>query len=88
MATEKKRVEFKIKAPEAQSILLSGNFNGWSDNADPMKKDGSGTWRKVKMLPKGSHEYKFIIDGTWVTDPESADTVPNQFGSVNSIRKV
>ena len=53
-----------------------------------MKKDSAGTWKKIKMLPEGTHEYKFLVDGDWTLDPECHDTTPNTFGTKNSIIQV
>ena len=48
MASKKRRIEFKIFAPDARQVLLSGTFNQWSEDTDPMKKDNTGTWKKIK----------------------------------------
>lgn len=82
---KKKRVTFTVIAPEAEHVVLSGTFNNWSENADPMKKDETGTWKKIKMLPKGTYEYKFIVDGTWTCDPNCSDIVYNQQGNENNV---
>jgi 1,4-alpha-glucan branching enzyme len=42
MTAKKKRIEFSILAPEVEHVLLSGNFNRRSENADAMKKDDTG----------------------------------------------
>jgi hypothetical protein len=44
-------------------------------------------WKKIKVLPLGTHEYKFIVDGKWTLDPER-QTIPNQYGTVNNIIEV
>ena len=88
MGKPKKRVEFKLIAPEAEQVVLSGTFNDWSESSDPMKKDKVGGWKKVKMLDQGTHEYKFIVDGRWILDAECDQTVPNHFGSLNNVLKV
>ncbi|MFO7739227.1 MAG: glycogen-binding domain-containing protein [Desulfatiglandaceae bacterium] len=88
MAKKKRRIEFRIFAPEAEKVLLSGSFNEWSENSDPMKRDETGTWKKIKMLPRGLYEYKFVIDGIWTLDPNCRDTVPNKYGSQNSALEV
>jgi 1,4-alpha-glucan branching enzyme len=85
MDQDKKRVEFKISAPDAKQVMLSGSFNRWSDRSDPMKRDRSGTWKKVKMLPKGQYEYKFIVDDAWILDPNCRETAANQHGTHNSV---
>jgi 1,4-alpha-glucan branching enzyme len=88
MTAKRKRIEFKVSAPKAKKVQLAGTFNNWSESADPMKKEKSGTWKKVKMLPQGLYEYKYIIDGEWMLDPECSNTVPNEHGTYNSLFEV
>ena len=88
MTAKKRRIEFKFFAPEAKNVLLSGGFNEWSESSDPMKGDKTGTWKKIKMLPPGAYEYKFVVDGAWTLDPRCLDTVCNQYGSFNNIIEV
>jgi 1,4-alpha-glucan branching enzyme len=85
MTAKKKRIEFGIIAPEAEQVLLAGSFNEWSEGADPMKKDQTGTWKKTKILPQGTYEYKFIVDGVWTLDPNCDKSVPNRHGTYNSV---
>ncbi|NIM97030.1 MAG: hypothetical protein GTO24_02760 [candidate division Zixibacteria bacterium] len=88
MTAKKRRVEFKIFAPKAQQILLTGSFNRWSESSDPMKRDKTGTWKKIKMLPQGKYRYKFIVDGVWTLDPNCHDTVPNQYGTQDNVIRI
>jgi len=53
-----------------------------------MKKEKDGYWKKTKMLPAGHYEYKFVVDGKWLHDPECPEMVHNSFGTVNSVVKV
>lgn len=85
MKEKKKRVAFTIVAPDADQVVLSGTFNRWSEKADPMKKDETGKWKKIKILSKGTHEYKFIIDGRWTCDPNCQDIVSNDQGGENNV---
>ena len=85
MAEKNKRVEFRILAPGAEKVLLSGTFNKWSETSDPMKMDDAGVWKKVKVLPVDTHEYKFIVDGEWTLDPLCGNTTPNEHGTLNSV---
>jgi hypothetical protein len=48
-------------------VLLSGNFNNWSTLKGTMTKVDSGWIADVKLKP-GKHEYKFIVDGHWISD--------------------
>jgi len=85
MSSHKERVEFKLMAPQAQQVFLSGSFNNWSAESDPMKRDKNGLWKKTRNLPLDTYEYKFIVDGVWTLDPDCPDTVVNPFGTINSV---
>lgn len=82
---KKKRVIFRAFAPEARKVLLAGSFNNWSPESDAMKKDETGTWRKIKILPEGTYEYKFIVDGEWTCDPNCPDIVRDAQGMENNM---
>jgi 1,4-alpha-glucan branching enzyme len=81
----KKRVTFKLNNPEAREVFLAGSFNNWDPSARPLKKDAKGVWKTIIMLPRGTYEYRLVIDGQWVDDPESVEKRLNEFGSLNSI---
>jgi hypothetical protein len=36
-------------------------------------------------MPAGRHEYRFVVDGQWMSDPKAARAQPNAFGSTNSV---
>lgn len=42
----------------------------------------------VISLPAGTHEYKFIVNGTWFSDPKCPDWIPDGCGSLNSVLHV
>ena len=85
---KKKKVTFELMAPEAQKVLLSGNFNSWDDNGIVMKRNKNGVWKTGVELHSGAYEYKFIVDTQWRTDPKNDMTVNNPFGDLNSVMKV
>ena len=59
---------FRLRGFEnAKNVLLSGSFNGWKTDELIMNKTGSG-WELPYTLGAGNYEYKFIVDGKWVTD--------------------
>jgi 1,4-alpha-glucan branching enzyme len=64
--------EFRYKAPDAKSVDLMCEFNGWK--AVPMTKGDDGVWTVKVTLPSGKHAYKFLVDGTdWVMDPNASE---------------
>ena len=81
-----KKVTFRLAAPKGIAVFVAGTFNGWSTDEHELKHHApSGTFQTTLNLPAGRHEYKFIADGTWVADPDNADWVPNEHGSLNSV---
>jgi hypothetical protein len=53
---------------EAEKTILAGSFNGWSSNELVMNKTEKG-WELDYAIPAGMYEYKFLVDGRWMTDP-------------------
>ena len=86
MAKQKtEKVTFSFKAPDAQSVLLAGDFTGWQQAPLDLKKDKSGVWTKTVSLPPGRYEYKLLVDGNWQDDPSCHERQPNQFGGHNCV---
>ncbi len=83
--TAKTKVTFSYLAPDAQSVLLAGDFTGWDQAPLPMKKDKSGLWKKIVSLPAGKYEYRLLVDGQWKDDPQCPNRQPNQFGGENCV---
>jgi 1,4-alpha-glucan branching enzyme len=83
----KKRVTFKLIAPEAEQVILAGTFNGWDDGAT-LKRDAKGIWKTQVSLEPGRYEYRFRVDGHWRDDPECPSRIPNTFGTENCIVEV
>lgn len=52
----------------AHEVLLAGNFNMWNYTELHMQKTASG-WELPYALSQGVYEYKFVVDGEWMTDP-------------------
>jgi hypothetical protein len=85
---ESVKVTFVLFEPGAKQVSLSGEFNGWSPNATPMKRDGAGHWETTLALAPGRHEYMFVVDGNWKHDPLARVNVWNQSGTLNSVAQV
>jgi len=80
---------FELAAQAGCRAFVVGTFNNWNPTASPMRfnPDSGRHEAQVQLLP-GLHEYKFIIDGTWCLDPACTESVPNAYGSRNSVRHV
>jgi len=78
-------VEFTFMAPGAKHVSIAGQFNNWNPQTMPMKKEKNGAWKIKLKLPPGKCEYKFFVDGSWVNDSACPESVPNSFGTSNSV---
>ncbi|MBL8114579.1 MAG: glycogen-binding domain-containing protein [Acidobacteria bacterium] len=83
-SVSRREILFACRAPEADRVFLAGTFNDWDPAATEMQRDPSGTWFLSLQLDPGDHEYRFVVDGEWCCET-GARTVPNAFGSVNSV---
>jgi len=62
---------FRLKGYTAiKKVILSGNFNAWNREELAMQKVNGG-WQLPYVLAPGNYEYKFILDGRWITDPDN-----------------
>ncbi|MCK4549408.1 MAG: hypothetical protein KAU49_04535, partial [Candidatus Krumholzibacteria bacterium] len=68
------------------NIFLAGTFNDWNDSKTKMTdEDGDGAYEVTLMLPVGRHQYKYVVDGNWMTDEEADDFEEDGFGGKNSV---
>ncbi len=69
--------------PDAHKVLVTGSFNQWNESELRMIRF-QGNWVLPLYLREGTHAYKFIVDGTWMTDPANKVTRPDGKGNRNS----
>ncbi len=63
-------------------VYLCGNFNNWETKIPLNRSQGDLT--AIVELPLGCYEYKFVVDGQWVHDPNEV-SVNNGLGSSNNV---
>ena len=83
-----KHVEFLLNMPTAVAVSVAGTFNNWNIGRNPMRKGKDGLWRCTVSVPVGRHEYRFVVDGEWMSDSNAAASAPNPYGSSNSVLEV
>lgn len=84
---KKGTIRFSINARGGvERAQLVGDFNGW--NPQTMRKQKNGGFAATVSLPGGSYEYKFILDGQWMQDPDNGVLAMNPYGSFNSVAVV
>jgi 1,4-alpha-glucan branching enzyme len=79
---------FAFTAPGASSVQLAGEFTHWDQKPVNLQKGADGIWRIILELAPGEHHYRFLVDGQWRDDPQSALHVPNPYGSQDAVRQV
>ncbi|MCR4291233.1 MAG: isoamylase early set domain-containing protein [Candidatus Scalindua sp.] len=85
------RVTFRLPesaAPDADSVCVVGDFNGWDRSENPMEKTGNGDYVVRLDLERGKeYQFRYLIDGTkWENDWDADRYVQNTYGdSDNSL---
>lgn len=67
---------FAVWAPNARSVSVIGDWNGWSAESDPLvpRPDGSGVWQGHVGAAAEGHAYKFrIVSISGAEVPDKAD---------------
>ena len=53
---------------DATNVYLAGSFNDWDGGEIAMERSFEG-WQLNYILAPGTYEYKFVVDGNWISDP-------------------
>ncbi len=79
-------VQFNLAAPQAQSVSVGGDFDGWQASHALSDEDGDGIWTGRIALEPGVHAYMFLVDESeWVTDPLARRYADDGFGNQNAL---
>jgi hypothetical protein len=76
---------FRIRAEEAATVSVVGDWNGWDAGRHALQETGDGWWEITVRIEPGIHQYAFVIDGKWVTPPMADTTVDDGFGGRNGL---
>ena len=80
-----RRVTFTFSPGESYShVFLAGTFNDWDPTATPMRA-GDGAFALTIPLAEGEYQYKFVADGSWITDETAVSFHPDGYGGRNSV---
>lgn len=80
-------VEVVLAAPQAASVTIAGDFNGWNPQRTRLvRSNHEGLWRARLKLAPGVYQYSFVLDGTtWIGDPLAKTVLADGFGGHNSV---
>ena len=81
------KVTFSVQAKEANVASVVGDFNNWDPTVGALSKLKNGTFKGAYDLNKdASYEFKYVIDGAFVNEPEADSFKWNDFaGAENSV---
>jgi len=81
---------FVYTANDADSVAVAGDFSNWTPiPLSPHTVNGKTVWTGLVPVPRGEHEYQFVIDGEkWVTDPLAPVQQDDGFGAKNAVLKL
>ena len=83
--TRSQCARFEFVSAESREVFVAGSFNDWSPTASRMVRLGDGLWVKELALPPGRREYRFVVGGEWVDDPNAREFVPNPHRGMNAV---
>jgi len=80
------RAEFTFFRPDAHSVHLIGDFNGWLDGELSMTCD-RGYWHAGIRLPAGDYKFRYVADGQQFVDYAAFGIDPGPLG-FNSVLRI
>lgn len=85
----RKKVRLEIKAEPGSEVFVAGTFNNWNPSETKLRLSAHDGWYQTTLhLPRGTHQYKFVVNGVWMADPANSQCAANDFGSANSVVEV
>ena len=56
-----KGVTFRVWAPHAEKVYVTGTFNDWSKTSTPLDREKNGYWSAEVPGAKAGDEYRYLI---------------------------
>ncbi len=83
------RVKFELPGDVASDgVAVVGDFNDWSETANPMKYVKSRqVWSAtITLKPDNSYQFRYLVDGSeWQNDEQADGTASSPYASENSV---
>ncbi|GAB1442401.1 hypothetical protein MASR2M39_12360 [Ignavibacteriales bacterium] len=84
----KVEVRFEFKSSTAKEVLVTGSFIGWSPQGEKLQKGEGDIWSVMLKIEPGYYQYKFIVDGNWIPDPQNDWKINDGGDNFNSLIKI
>jgi 5'-AMP-activated protein kinase regulatory beta subunit len=87
--SDEKAVRFAVVAENGSKVYLAGTFNDWNPTSHPLEyRPAKGEFKAYLLLSKGVYEYKFVVNGVWIEDPNCPERTPDGSGGFNSVIRI
>jgi chromosome partitioning protein len=87
--TSTRGIVFSIEAPEDATVQIAGDFNNWvPESLYRNDLHGKSVWHKAISLKPGAYAYKYLLNGSWISDPGNDNTIDDHRGGKNSLIQV
>ncbi|MBW2543346.1 MAG: AAA family ATPase [Deltaproteobacteria bacterium] len=84
-----REIVVRFRDANANDVRIAGDFNGWVPDKGVrslIESEGeTRVWTKILMLPPGTYQYRYVVDGEWREDPENPEIVSTTVGGRNSV---
>ncbi len=82
-------VRLVVLQPDARTVEVAGDFNGWDPGRTPLEPASGGAWTVTLPLAPGRYEYMFVVNGQeCVADPLAPEQIDDGFGAQNAVLDV
>jgi 1,4-alpha-glucan branching enzyme len=82
-----RRIHVEFSDSNARQVSIAGTFNDWRPGLSRVTAKGDGKWQTELLLAPGEYEYRLVVDGDWMRDPNCAEQRPDDY-SANSVLPV
>jgi 1,4-alpha-glucan branching enzyme len=74
-------VSFRIYLPDAEAVLILGDFTNWRSDPILMHRTAGGWWEAEAQVPPGDHLFSYLADGErWIPDYAAHGLRANRYG--------
>lgn len=77
----RRSVRFRLEAPEAERVVLLGDFTGWEPV--PLERT-DGHWSATVRVEPGVYHFGFRVDGEWHVPENASGEVSDDWGRTNA----
>lgn len=87
-ASGERQVQFELQAPQARSVALLGDFNGWAPPGLALTgPDSAGNWRLLMVMPERGKRfhYVYLVDGQEYRTDNLRPIAADDYGGRNNI---